>query len=107
MNQGSILVASKTSAGVAPRRSARSTVCRRPSCGTRASSSASCAVPAGSGWVQNPPGVCSSERMAFCSASTNDRPIAIASPTDFIVVVSSASAPGNFSKANRGIFTTT
>ncbi len=31
----------------------------------------------------------------------------IASPTDFIVVVSSGSAPGNFSNANRGIFTTT
>ena len=32
---------------------------------------------------------------------------AIASPTDFIVVVSAGSAPGNFSNANRGIFTTT
>ncbi len=35
------------------------------------------------------------------------RPIAIASPTDFIVVVSVASAAGNFSKANRGTLTTT
>ena len=35
------------------------------------------------------------------------RPIDIASPTDFIVVVSVASAPGNFSNANRGAFTTT
>ena len=31
----------------------------------------------------------------------------IASPTLFIVVVSSVSEPGNFSKANRGILTTT
>jgi hypothetical protein len=31
----------------------------------------------------------------------------MASPTLFIVVVSSGSAPGNFSNANRGIFTTT
>ena len=100
-------VASCTCSGVAPRRSARSTVCSRPSCGVRASASASSAVPAGSGAVQKPPGTCSSERSAFCSASTNDRPIAIASPTLFIVVVSSGSEPGNFSKANRGTFTTT
>jgi hypothetical protein len=35
------------------------------------------------------------------------RPIAIASPTDFMVVVSVASAAGNFSKLKRGTFTTT
>ena len=64
-------------------------------------------MPGGSGSTQKPAGVCSSERIAFCSASTNDRPIAIASPTLFIVVVSSGSAPGNFSNAKRGIFTTT
>ena len=33
--------------------------------------------------------------------------MAIASPTDFIVVVSVASAAGNFSNAKRGTFTTT
>jgi hypothetical protein len=33
--------------------------------------------------------------------------MAMTSPTLFIVVVSRGSAPGNFSKANRGIFTTT
>ncbi len=32
--------------------------------------------------------------------------MAIASPTDFICVVSAGSAPGNFSKAQRGILTT-
>ena len=41
------------------------------------------------------------------SASLKVRPIAITSPTDFIVEVSSGSASGNFSNANRGTFTTT
>jgi hypothetical protein len=36
----------------------------------------------------------------------NVRPIAIVSPTLFICVVSVRSAPRNFSKAKRGIFTT-
>src|SRR5262245_52516280 len=35
------------------------------------------------------------------------RPIAIASPTDFIEVVRIGSAPGNFSNAKRGILVTT
>jgi hypothetical protein len=48
----------------------------------------------------------SSERSAFCSASGKVRPIAMASPTDFMDTVSCGSAPGNFSKVNRGIFTT-
>ena len=46
-------------------------------------------------------------RRPFCRASAKERPIAIASPTDFIEVVSSAGVPGNFSKVKRGIFTTT
>ena len=46
-------------------------------------------------------------RSAFCSASVKLRPIAIASPTDFMCVVSVGSAVGNFSNANRGTFTTT
>ena len=33
--------------------------------------------------------------------------MAMASPTDFMWVVSSGSAPGNFSNANRGTLTTT
>ena len=49
----------------------------------------------------------SNARHALPSASLNVRPIAMTSPTDFIVDVSSGSAPGNFSNANRGIFTTT
>ena len=47
------------------------------------------------------------ERSAFCSDSQNVRPIAMASPTDFIEVVSSGSAPGNFSNAKRGTLVTT
>jgi hypothetical protein len=49
----------------------------------------------------------SMERSAFCSDSPKERPIAIASPTDFMEVVSSGFAPGNFSKVKRGILVTT
>ena len=47
------------------------------------------------------------ERMAFCSDSAKLRPIDMASPTDFIEVLSSASVPGNFSKVKRGTLVTT
>ena len=47
------------------------------------------------------------ERGAFWTDSAKLRPIDIASPTDFIDVVSSAGVPGNFSKVKRGIFVTT
>ena len=49
----------------------------------------------------------SSDRSALLSASGKLRPMAIASPTDFMWVVSVSSAVGNFSNANRGTFTTT
>ena len=49
----------------------------------------------------------SSPRRAFCSDSWKVRPIAITSPTDFMAVVSTGEAPGNFSNAKRGIFVTT
>ena len=49
----------------------------------------------------------SSERIALPSASRNVRPIAIASPTDFICGPSTGFADGNFSNANRGHLTTT
>jgi hypothetical protein len=107
-NQGSIPEAAATSATVAPSRSARSTVYSRPSCGRPSlASSESRVAPGGSASVQNPAAFVSTERIALPSASVKLRPSAIASPTDFIVVVSSGSAPGNFSNANRGIFTTT
>jgi len=80
----------------------------RPSWGHAACSSASATVtPSGSGTVQKPAALVSMERMAFCSASVKLRPSDIASPTDFMVVVRVWSAPGNFSKANRGSLTTT
>ena len=47
------------------------------------------------------------ERRAFCSDSGKVRPIAIASPTDFIDVVRSGSVPGNFSNVKRGTLVTT
>ena len=47
------------------------------------------------------------ERSAFCTDSWKLRPIDIASPTDFMEVDSSCSAPGNFSKVKRGILVTT
>ena len=49
----------------------------------------------------------SSARHPFWNASLNVRPMAIASPTDFICVVRRASAWGNFSKVKRGTLTTT
>ena len=45
--------------------------------------------------------------MAFWKDSSKQRPMAIASPTDFIEVVSTAGLPRNFSKAKRGILVTT
>ncbi len=48
----------------------------------------------------------SRDRSAFCSASLKVRPMAMASPTDFIWVVRLGSASGNFSKVKRGTFTT-
>ena len=56
-------------------------------------------------WNAAPP--LSRDRMALLRASVKFRPRAMASPTDFIVVVSRGSASGNFSKAKRGTFTTT
>ncbi len=44
--------------------------------------------------------------MAFCSDSWKVRPMAMTSPTDFIEVVRTGSAPGNFSKAKRGTLVT-
>jgi membrane-bound metal-dependent hydrolase YbcI (DUF457 family) len=49
----------------------------------------------------------SRERRHFWRLSLKVRPMAMASPTLFIWVVSVGSAWGNFSKANRGILVTT
>ena len=45
--------------------------------------------------------------MPLPSACLKVRPMAITSPTLFICVPSTGSAPGNFSNCQRGIFTTT
>jgi hypothetical protein len=55
----------------------------------------------------NPARPVSRLRIAFWIASLKVRPMLMASPTDFICVVSTGFAPGNFSKAQRGVLTTT
>ena len=60
-------------------------------------------VPLGS----SPAALISSERSPFCSASLNVLPMAIASPTDCIDSPRTGGVFRNFSKAKRGIFTTT
>lgn len=49
----------------------------------------------------------SRDRSAFCSASVKLRPMAIASPTDFIVVVSVSSAAGTSRTRTAVTLTTT
>ena len=101
-------VTSWTSSADAPARSASITSRSRPSCGVRIASRIVSLSRSTSRWLQSKIAFLSSrERSAFCSASVKLRPIAIASPTDFMCVVSVGSAAGNFSKANRGTFTTT
>ena len=59
-------------------------------------------------WISSrPSSPISSERSAFCRDSAKVRPIAMASPTDFIDVVRIGSVSGNFSKVNRGTLVTT
>ena len=99
-------VAAASSATVAPARTAWCSVAIRPSCGLAQRRTSSAGSPGDSRQLNDAPG-CSSDRSAFCRASGKDRPIAIASPTDFMWVVSTGSAPGNFSKANLGTLTTT
>ena len=99
-------VAAASSATVAPARIAWWTVVSRPSCGTAERAIRSALSPGGRHQLNGAAGF-SSERSAFCSASGKLRPIAMASPTDFICVVSTGSAPGNFSNANLGTLTTT
>ncbi|MNW53023.1 hypothetical protein D3C74_305640 [compost metagenome] len=108
-NHGSILVASKTCSRLAPARSACWVATRRPSVGraisARSSSSASPETGSPSQWKTEP--ALSIDRMALPSASVKLRPMAMASPTDFMVVESVGSAAGNFSNAKRGTLTTT
>ena len=99
-------VAAASSPTVAPARIASCTTVSRPSCGTAQRAISSALSPGGRRQRSGAAGF-SSERSAFCSASGKLRPIAMASPTDFMCVVSTGSAPGNFSNANLGTLTTT
>jgi hypothetical protein len=105
-NHGSMPETSASCGTVAPARRAWCTVARRPSCGIAQRASSAACWPGGRAQLKEAPGL-SSERSAFCRASGKLRPMAMASPTDFMWVVSVGSAPGNFSKANRGTLTTT
>jgi len=100
-----------TSATATPCRSAASISKMRSGVGTamRPSSSSpdseSSADSAGS--ALRPARPCSNERNAFWRDSQNVRPIAITSPTDCMRVPRRTSAPGSFSKAQRGTLVTT
>ena len=83
------------------------TTLRRPSCGRPARSRISASGSVIGEVRSNGAFGSSSDRSALLSASGKFRPIAIASPTDFMWVVSVSSAVGNFSNANRGTLTTT
>ena len=93
---------------VTPARSALATWNRRSGPGTEIARSiairSSPCAPIGRSKPARP---VSSERIALPSASRNVRPIAIASPTDFICGPRTLDADGNFSNANRGHLTTT
>ena len=111
MNQGSKRQASWISAWLMPWRSASAMTRIRSGVGLpSAARSAPCSSPGtipSTGTASRPLRPVSSERSAFCRLSAKVRPIAIASPTDFIAVERIGSAPGNFSKAKRGILVTT
>jgi len=104
-NHGSIAVASATRSTVHPRRNASPRCQSRSAFGRRNRSSTSSSLDSRRG--SNPWLSISSERIAFCNDSLNVRPIAIASPTDFICGPSVSLACGNFSNVKRGILVTT
>ena len=97
---------SKVSSTDAPARRASSTSCSRPSWATEAALRHSRRLTGVAAQLSAEP-FFSRERRAFCRASVKLRPMAMTSPTLFIVVVRVGSADGNFSNANRGTFTTT
>ncbi len=107
-NQGSNLLASWISSTDMPARSAWAAIRMRSGFGwERAARKASSPPSPGASTGSRPASPVSMLRRPFCSASAKLRPMAIASPTDFMLVESMAGVPGNFSKVKRGIFTTT
>ena len=99
--------AAATSSTLIPARNARRRWKSRSAVGSSSFARSSSRRQRARGRRRGRPGPISSERIALPSASGNVRPIAIASPTDFIWIVSRLSARGNFSKVQRGILTTT
>ena len=98
-----MLVRCRSASRSAPRRSSSSSTSKRSGPGVPRPSSSSCSgIPDRQGALSS-----SRERSALAKACWKVRPIAIASPTDFMWVVSVGSVPGNFSKAKRGHLTTT
>ncbi len=94
-------VSAATSSTVMPRRKASPRYHRRSALGTRRRSRTSPSR-GSKPWLP-----ISSERIAFCSDSLKVRPMAIASPTDFICGPRTSVACGNFSNVKRGILVTT
>ena len=91
-----------------PARSACAAINSRSGRGVdRAARNASCPPSPGGSTGSRPLNPVSMLRSPFCKASAKLRPMAMASPTDFMLVVSWAGVPGNFSNVNRGILTTT
>ena len=101
-NQRSTRQRSCTASTSRPRLKASSTRSKRSAQGTAIASSSS-SSPAGGSAVESS----SRERIALAKDSRKVRPIAITSPTLCMWVESRPSAPGNFSKAKRGILVTT
>ena len=103
----SIFVASYTCSMVAPAHIAFCTCCNLYSVGIRIAcirDDNSVALITGHEKIAS---LRSRDRSAFINASEKDLPMAIASPTLFIVVVRRGSASANFSNAKRGTLTTT
>ncbi len=114
-NQGSMAESWAISVVEIPARYASPTQKRRRGVGVLTSArmrSSSWGLYSVDGSTSRPSGLCrpvvpsSRLRSAFCRAWLKVRPMDITSPTDFIEVVRVRSAWGNFSKLNRGIFTT-
>ena len=97
-----MLVRARSSRSGTPRRMASISSSKRSCAGTSSRARSSSVSSGGSTSTSS-----SLERMALANACLNVRPIAIASPTDCMCVLSRPVAPGNFSKAKRGHLTTT
>ena len=103
-NQGSMPVRCATSMVEAPRRRAAVTAHRRSSVASRGREIGSSCQLGSSQSRERPP--ISRLRIAFCSAASKLRSIAMTSPVAFICVPIWRSPNWNLSKGQRGILTT-